>query len=132
MKAVKLVMGIFSILVFGIGMLLSLVNGLMNDDIGITAETISGGIVVVLAVSAAFLIAGIIGIATRSSKGGGITAGVFYLFAALIGFAGLGMYSDLVIWAIDLVVWAVIAVILGIVFIIGSADLTKLPRTKGS
>lgn len=129
MKTVKLVIGIISILVFGIGMLLSLVNGLMNDDIGINTETISGGIVVVLTVSAAFLIAGIIGIATRNSKGGGITAGVFYLFAALIGFVSLGMYSDLVIWAAGLFVWAIIAVILGIVFIIGSANITKLPRT---
>lgn len=129
MKTVKLVIGIISILVFGIGMLLSLVNGLMNDDIGITAETISGGIVVVLAVSAAFLIAGIIGITTRSSKGGGITAGFFYLLAALIGFVSLGMYNDLVIWAVDLVVWAVIAVILGAVFIIGSSNITKMPRT---
>jgi hypothetical protein len=125
MKTVKLIIGIISILVFGVGMLLSLVNGLMNNDIGITSETISGGIVVVLTFSAAFLIAGIIGIATRSSRGGGITAGIFYLLAALIGFVSLRTYSELVIWAVDLVVWAVIAVILGIVFIIGSANMSR-------
>lgn len=121
MKTVKFVIGISSILVFGIGIILSLVNGSMNNDIGITTETISGGIVAVLAVSAAFLIAGIIGIATRSSKGGSIIAGFFYLLAALIGFVSMGMYSGLVIWTVDLAIWAVIAVILGTVFIIGSA-----------
>lgn len=132
MKTVKLVIGIMSILVFGIGMLLSLVNGLINDEIGITAETISRGMIVVLAASAAFSIAGIIGIMIRHSKGGGIIAGIFYLIAALIGFVSLETYSGLVIWAVDLVVWAVVAAILGIVFIIGSANITKLPRTQGS
>ena len=129
MKTVKLIIGMSSILVFGIGILLSLVNSLMNDDIGITSDTIGGGVIVVFAVSAAFLIAGIIGIATRSSKGGGITAGIFYLLAALIGFVSPRTYTGLVIWAVDLIVWAVIAVVFGIVFIIGSTNIMTLSRT---
>ena len=126
MKIFKLVIGIISILVFGIGISLSLVNSFISDDIRINAETISADSAVVLAFSAVFLIAGFIGIATRKSKGCSTTAGVFYLIAALIGFVSLGKYSGLKIWAVDLVIWAVIAAILGIVFIIGSANITRL------
>jgi hypothetical protein len=113
MKIFKLVIGIISILVFGIGISLSLVNGFLSDDIRISAETISGGSAVVMAFSAVFLIAGIITIAALKSKGGSIAAGVFYLVAALIGFISLGMHSGLNIWAVDLVIWAVLAGILG-------------------
>jgi len=130
MKIFKLVVGIISILVFGIGISLSMVKGFMSDDIRITAEAISGGGAVVLAFSAVFLIAGIISIAALKSKGVSITAGVFYLVAALIGFVSLGMYKGLKIWAVDLVIWAVIAVILGIVLIIGSANIKGLARNK--
>jgi len=130
MKIFKLVIGIISILVFGIGISLSLAYSFTSDDIRINAETISAGSAVVLAFSAVFLIAGIIGIVTRKSKGGGITAGVFYLIAALIGFVSLGMYRGLKIWTVDLVIWAVIAVIFGIVFIIGSANISRLAKNK--
>jgi hypothetical protein len=132
MKIVKLVLGVISILVFGIGIILSLVNSFMSDDIRITTETINLGSILVLAFSAVFVIAGIIGIVTRKSKGGGITAGALYLFAALIGFVSLVGYSGLTIWAVDLVIWAVTAVIFGIVFIIGSANITKLARKQRS
>jgi hypothetical protein len=130
MKIFKLVIGIISILVFGIGISLSLVNSFISEDIRISAETISGGSAVVLVFSAMFLIAGIITIAALKSKGGSITAGVFYLVAALIGFVSLGMYSGLKIWAVDLVIWAILAIILGIVFIIGSANKTRFARKQ--
>ena len=78
MKIFKLVIGIISILVFGAGIALSLVNSFISDDIRINAETISGGSIAVLAFSAVFLIAGIVSIATSKSKGGSIAAGIFY------------------------------------------------------
>ena len=68
MKIFKLVIGIISILVFGIGISLSLVNSFIRDDIRINEETIGGGSAVVLAFSAIFLIAGIISITTRKNK----------------------------------------------------------------
>jgi hypothetical protein len=132
MKIFKLVIGIISILVFGVGIALSLVNGFISDDIRITAKTISGGSAVVIAFSMMFLIAGIISIATLKSKSGGIIAGIFYLAAALIGFVSLGMYSGLKIWAVDLVIWAVISTILGIFFIIMSAIIVRLVRKQNA
>jgi len=132
MKIFKLVIGIISILVFGVGIALSLVNGFIRDDIRITAETLIGGSAMVLAFSALFLFAGIISISTLKSRGGGITAGVFYLAAALIGFVSFGMYSDLKIWSVDLVIWAVIAAILGISFIIMSAIIVRRARKQNT
>jgi hypothetical protein len=130
MKIFKLVIGIISVLVFGVGIALSLVNGFISDDIRITAKTINGGSAVVMAFSMMFLIAGIISIATLKSKSGGIIAGIFYLAAALIGFVSLGMYSGLKIWAVDLVIWAVISTILGIFFIIMSSIIVRLVRKQ--
>lgn len=51
--------------------------------------------------------------ATRSSvkKGGDIALIVLYGLAALIGFAGYGVYKDLVIWSIWCVVCATFAFI---------------------
>ena len=43
------------------------------------------------------LIAGIVGVATRKSKGGGIVAGVFYLLGGLLGIVNYGSFSDLAI-----------------------------------
>jgi hypothetical protein len=130
MKIFKIVMGIISILMFGIGISLSLLNAFISNDIRITTDTLSGGSALVLAFSALFLIAGIISIAALKSKGGGITAGAFYIVASLIGFVSLGMYSDLKIWAVNLVIWAVIATILGVVFIIWSANIIRLARKQ--
>jgi len=59
------------------------------------------------------LIAGIVGIAARKSKGGSITAGAFYIFGAIIGFANLGTFGDLI-------VWSVIALLFGLFFILGT------------
>lgn len=46
----------------------------------------------------ALLVAGITGLATRKSKGGGIVAFIFYLIAGIIGVTSNGVYKDLVIW----------------------------------
>ena len=110
MKTAKLVIGIISIVLFAIIMFQSCAVGMVNA-IESNSDDASGGAGVFLAF--AMLIAGIIGVATRKSRGGGITAGVFYIIAALMGFINLGTFGDLV-------VWSVLSLIFGIVFLAGS------------
>ncbi len=119
MKTTKLVLGIISIVAFTVIMFQSCAAGLVNAIESNTSDT-SGGAGVFLAF--AMLIAGIVGITTRKSKGGGIAAGVFYAISALIGFTNLGTYGDLV-------VWSVLALIFGIVFIVGSVTMKKPDKT---
>ena len=69
-----------------------------------------------LAVAILMLVAGIVGLCTRKSKGGGITTGVFYAVAGLVGISNYGSYSDLMVWAILCFVFAA-------VFIIGSVTM---------
>jgi len=110
MKTAKLVIGIISIVLFIIIMFQSCAVGVVNA-LESNSNDLSGSAGVILAF--AMLIAGIIGIAARKSKGAGITAGIFYIVAALVGFVNLGTYGDLIIWSI-------IAFAFGVVFIIGS------------
>ena len=110
MKTAKLVIGIISIVLFVVIMFQSCAVGVVNA-LKSNAEDTSGGAGMLIAF--AMLVAGIIGIAARKSKGGSITAGAFYVVAALIGFANLGTFGDLV-------VWAVVALGFGITFILGS------------
>ncbi|MDR0937496.1 MAG: hypothetical protein LBM98_12545 [Oscillospiraceae bacterium] len=117
MKTAKLIIGIISIVLFIFIMFQSCAVGVVNA-IESNSDDLSGSAGVLLAF--AMLIAGIIGIAARKSKGGGITAGIFYIVSALIGFVNLGTFGDLV-------VWSVVALVFGIVFIIGSA---RMPSTK--
>ena len=109
MKTAKLIAGIISIVVFGIIVVQSCATGVVNVIEG--NDDVSGSAGVLLAL--AMLIGGIVGLATRKSKGGGITAGVFYLLGAIIGFANLGTF-------VDLVVWSVLSLAFGALFILGS------------
>jgi hypothetical protein len=97
MIVAKLVIGIISIvlslLIFFQSCAVGVANTLnANGEIGG-----SGGVFL----GVLFIVAGIIGIATRKSpkKGGSIAAMIVYLIAALLGFASAGSYSDLYIWA---------------------------------
>ena len=117
MKTAKLIIGIISIVLFIIIMFQSCATGVVNALEG--SDDVSGSAGVLLAFS--MLIAGIIGVAARKSKGGGITAGVFYVVASLIGFANLGTFGDLVIWS-------VVSLAFGIVFIIGSVRLKNAKK----
>lgn len=114
MKVWKLVAGILSIVLFIIVTFQSCAAGMVNALEENGGSSGSAGIIVAILM----LTGGIVSIATRKStgKGGNIALIIIFGLAALIGFAGHGNYSDLVIWAgwclINAVV-AVIAIIIG-------------------
>lgn len=110
MKTTKTIIGIISMVLFVFITIQSCATGLSNAlDDNLTDTSGAAGFFLALLM----LIAGIVGVSTKNSKGGGITAGVFYLVAALIGFINLGTFGDLVIWS-------VLSLGFGLVFIIGS------------
>lgn len=117
MKTTKLIIGIISIVLFFLVTFQSCAAGLGNalTDNGET----SGGFGIMLAFC--MLIAGIVGVCTRKSKGGGIVAGIFYLLGGLLGIANYGSFSDLAIWS-------GLSLIFGIVFIICSLRMKKTDK----
>ena len=114
LKTAKLIIGILSIVLSVIVLLQSCAVGVGNALAD--SEEASGQAGIIVAV--VMLIAGIVGITTRSSKGGGITTGIFFLFAALMGYANIGSYSDLGLWS-------ALCLIFGLVFLIGSIAMKK-------
>lgn len=118
MKTAKLIIGIISIVLFGLIVFQSCVAGLGNviTDNGETSGT--AGIFLAFCM----LIAGIVGIATRKGISGGFVSGAFYAFGGIVGIANYGSYSDLMIWSIVCFLFAVI-------FIVGSI-MTKRPAAK--
>lgn len=114
MRTAKLVIGIISIVLFFIIMFQSCAAGFLDavkkdGSVSGFAGAVTGF---------CMLIAGIVGIATRDSKGGGITAGIFYLLGGLIGFSSAGRFADLNIWA-------GIAILFAIIFLFGSMGMKK-------
>lgn len=114
MKTAKLIIGIISICLFFLVAFQSCAAGLGNaiDDNG----EASGAAGMIL--SFCMLIAGIIGIAARNSKGGGITAGVFFLIGGLLGITNVGSFGDLMIWG-------VVCIGFGIFFLVSSIMMKK-------
>lgn len=114
MKVWKLVSGILSCILFVLVSLQSCAAGVANalEDNG----EVSGSAGLLVAVF--MLTGGIVSIATRKSgkKGGNIALIILFGFAALIGFANYGSYSDLAVWS----GWCLINAILAIVAIITS------------
>lgn len=112
MKTWKLVSGILSIVLFIFVSFQSCAAGMSNalEDNGELSGT-AGLLVAIL-----LLTGGIVSIVTRKSngKGGNIALIILYGLGTLIGFAGHGSYSDLVIWA----GWCLINAVLALVAII--------------
>ncbi|MCR5727751.1 MAG: hypothetical protein K6G24_09830 [Lachnospiraceae bacterium] len=112
MKVWKLIAGILSIIIFVIVMFQSCAAGVVNtiEESGGTSGSI-GFICGIL-----ILAGGIVSIATRNStgKGGNISLIILFGLSAIIGFAGYGNYSDLVVWS----VWALVNVVLAVVSLI--------------
>jgi hypothetical protein len=112
---VRLIIGIFSVLAFGIGIALAIVNGMLSNEIEIDALG-AGSSAAMLAFSAAFAAAGIVGIARRNHQGSDVIAGVLYWLAAAIGLTGLSIDGGVLIWSIPLFVWIIVAALFGAVF----------------
>lgn len=96
MKSIKLAIGIISIVLFAIISFQSCAVGIGNalTDNGET----SGSSGIFLAVC--MLVAGIMGICTRSYPNGGYITGIIYIFGGLVGITSFGSFSDLKIWSI--------------------------------
>lgn len=120
MKTARLVIGIISMVLFVFVSFQSCAAGLGNALAANNETSGSSGLLIAFC----FLIAGIIGVATRNkSKGGPITAGCFYALGGVIGIA-----TDSTLYA-DLKVWAVLSLIFAAVFILG-AVLNKKTNPK--
>lgn len=106
MKTAKLAIGIISMVLSVFILFQSCAAGLVNTIEGSGGVSGTAG----LMVGAFFIIAGIVGVATRNStrSGGSLTAAGFYLAAALFGVTLAGNYTDLYIWAF--LAWAFAAV----------------------
>ena len=119
MKVAKLVIGILSIVLSLVIMLQSCAVGISNalaEEGGTSGST--GFFVALL-----FIVAGIIGIAARSSKGGAIATTIFYVLAGIFAFSNVGTYSDLI-------VWGVLALIFALVFFISIFTQNYPKKTK--
>ncbi|MDR2599752.1 MAG: TMEM14 family protein [Oscillospiraceae bacterium] len=114
-RIAKLVCGVISLAIIPIILLQSCATGFVNI-IESNLDDVSGSAGLFLALT--LLVGGIVGIAARKSKGGGITSGLFYFVGAFVGFLNLGTY-------VDLVVWSVLAFAFSILFILGSVDKIK-------
>lgn len=109
MKTWKLVAGILSIILFVMVAFQSCAAGVVNalENEGGTSGSV--GIMVAILM----LAGGIVSIASRKSsgKGGNIALIILFGLASLIGYAGHGNYSDLVIWSTWCLINAVLAIV---------------------
>ena len=110
MKTAKLVIGIISIVLFFLIMFQSCAAGIGNA----LAENgeVSGTAGSFLAFC--MLIAGIVGVAGRNSKGATYTAGGFYLLGGIIGISNVGSFADLMIWSVLSFIFAAVFILSGI------------------
>lgn len=108
MKTWKLVSGILSMILFVLVAFQSCAAGMVNalEDNGGSSGSVG------IFVGILMLAGGIVSVATRKSqgKGGNIALVILFGLAALMGFAGYGNYSDLVIWAFWCLINAILAV----------------------
>jgi Ca2+/Na+ antiporter len=109
MKTWKLVSGILSIILFVFVTFQSCAAGVSNALSENGESSGSYGFIVAILM----LAGGIISIVTRKShgKGGSIALIILFGLAAIIGFAGHGSYSDLMVWSIWCLINAVLAIV---------------------
>lgn len=109
MKTWKIVSGILSIILFVVISFQSCAAGVVNalEENGGTSG--SAGVMVAILI----LAGGIVSIASRKSvkKGANIALVILFGLAALIGFAGYGNYSDLIIWSVWCLINATLAAV---------------------
>ena len=108
MKIWKLIAGILSVLFFFVVTLQSCAAGFVNT---IESNGGSSGTVGML-VGFLLFVGGIVSICVKNGgKGGNIALIIIFGFAALLGLAGHGNYSDLIVWSIWCLINAILAVI---------------------
>jgi hypothetical protein len=105
MKTAKLTIGIISIVLALIVLFQSCAAGI-GSTLANNAKDTSGGAGVFVAIL--LIVAGIIGIAARASKGGTIAATIVYAIAGITGVATTGIFKDLLVWGILSFIFAVI------------------------
>lgn len=108
MKASKLTIGVVSLVLSLIVLFQSCAAGIGNALSNNTKDS-SGSTGILFTVF--LIVAGIVGIVGRSSKGGTIAATILYAVDGLIGTTATGIFKDLTVWGI-------IAFIFGAVFLI--------------
>jgi uncharacterized membrane protein len=96
MKTGKVISNVFSIIFFFIIIFQSCAAGVVNVIDGNETDS-SGAAGVLLAVF--MLVAAITGLITRKNEKSAISVGILYIIGALIGYASLGTFGDLVIWS---------------------------------
>lgn len=114
MKTAKLIIGIISIVLTFLILFQSCAAGI--GDAMMNEGGTSGGSGFLVAII--MLITGIVGIATRKSRGGAIFCTVAYFLAGLLGLSANGVFKDLL-------VWGVLCIIFGVVFLVSAIKMGK-------
>jgi hypothetical protein len=107
MKTAKLIIGIVSIVLTSVILFQSCAASIGDALIDEGGTSGSAGMFVAILM----LIAGIVAIAARSSKGGGIVCLILYALAGIIGVTSKGIFTDLVIWGVLCLIFAVVFLI---------------------
>lgn len=107
MKTAKLVIGILSI-VLTMVVLFQSCAATVWDALANEGGT-SGG--VGMAVALLMLVAGIVAIAARNSRGGGLFCIIAYALAGVLGLTAHGIFQDLIVWGSLCLIFALIFLI---------------------
>ena len=112
MKTTKLILGIVSIVLALIVLFQSLAASLGDAIEGAGGTSGGSGILVALCL----LVAGIVAIAARGSRGGAICCTVLFALAGLFGVTANGIFKDLVVWGVLSLLFAAFFLVSAIVF----------------
>lgn len=104
MKTTKLVVGIVS-LALSVIVLFQSCAASVGDALEQQGGT-SGAAGVIVAIL--MIVAGIVAIAARKSKGGSIFCLIAYAIAGIVGLTSCGIYKDLIVWSVVCLVFAVL------------------------
>lgn len=104
MKAVKLVIGILSIVLSLFVLFQSCAAGIGNAMAENGDTSGSSGLLLAICL----LAGGIVGIVGRKSKGGTIATTIIYAIGGILGISNVGTFQDLLVWAVLSFIFAVV------------------------
>ena len=107
LKTTKLVIGILSIVLTLLVMFQSCAAGIGDAMMNEGGTSGASGFLVALFM----LIAGIVAIAARNSRGGSLCCTLLYALAGLLGVSADGIYKDLMIWGMLCLIFAAVFLI---------------------